>query len=131
MGTNVLVDASPTVWLVFNGIVVALLLIDLLGFNRKSHKIDLREAAWVSLFFVVAALAVNGWVWWHYGSDAGLTWLTGYVVEKSLSVDNLFVIAVLFGYFGVPAEYQHPGRHDGGDDRGFHRLSPLQLAETC
>lgn len=105
--TSHLVDASPTLWVVFNVIVVVLLLIDLLGFNRTAHKIGLREAAWESAFFVAASLAFNAWLWWAYGADAGLTWFTGYVVEKSLSVDNLFVIAVLFGYFGVPDKYQH------------------------
>ncbi|MEM0964010.1 MAG: TerC family protein, partial [Bacteroidota bacterium] len=94
-------------WVAFNGYVVALLLLDLLGFNRKAHKIEWREAAWLSAFFVVASLAVNAILWWAYGSGPGLTFLTAYLVEKSLSVDNLFVIAVLFGYFAVPAKYQH------------------------
>ena len=94
-------------WLALNAYVIGLLLIDLLLFNRESHKIEWREAAWLSAFFVAASLAVNVWIWAHYGHDAGLTFFTAYVVEKSLSVDNLFVIAVLFGYFSVPAAYQH------------------------
>ncbi|CAN5518707.1 TerC family protein [soil metagenome] len=100
-------DAPASAWIIFNLIVVALLALDLFGFNRKAHKIFLREAAWLSAFFIACSLAINAWVWIEWGPDAGLTWFTGYVVEKSLSVDNLFVIAVLFGYFGVPAEYQH------------------------
>ena len=101
------IDIPAWGWLALNGYVVCLLLLDLLVFNRKAHKIEWREAARMSLFFVAAALVVNGIIWWQFGPRPGVTFLTGYLVELSLSVDNLFVIAVLFGYFGVPAMYQH------------------------
>ena len=104
---NLHLDIPPDAWWALNGFVVALLLLDLLVFNRRSHSIGLREAARLSAFFVAAALAVAGSVWVGFGHAAGLTFLTGYLVEVSLSVDNLFVIAVLFGYFAVPAAYQH------------------------
>lgn len=100
-------DVSGVVWSAFVAYVVTLLLVDLLWFNRKSHRIEWREAARISALFVLSALAVNVFVWFRYGATAGLTFFTGYLVEVSLSVDNLFVIAVLFGYFGVPAAYQH------------------------
>ncbi|OZC02649.1 TerC family protein [Rubricoccus marinus] len=100
-------DVPTWAWIALNGYVVALLLLDLLVFNKKAHKIEWREAARLSAFFVAAALAVNAVIWWQFGPTPGLTFLTGYLVELSLSVDNLFVIAVLFGYFGVPAQYQH------------------------
>jgi tellurite resistance protein TerC len=100
-------DVSSLVWGAFVAYVVTLLLVDLLWFNRRSHKIEWGEAARISALFVLSALAVNAFVWLRYGSTAGLTFFTGYLVEISLSVDNLFVIAVLFGYFGVPAQYQH------------------------
>jgi tellurite resistance protein TerC len=100
-------DIPTAGWVALNAFVVVLLLLDLLVFNRRSHAIGLREAAKMTAFFVSAALAVAACVWGAYGHAAGLTFLTGYIVEMSLSVDNLFVIAVLFGYFAVPAPYQH------------------------
>lgn len=114
---QVLVTPTTATWVIFNAVVIALLLIDLFGFNKEAHKIELKEAAWESAFFILASLGINVWVWWmagpgigeswSAGHDAGLTWLTAYVIEKSLSVDNLFVIAVLLRYFQVPAKYQH------------------------
>ena len=101
------IDVPGWAWLTLNGYIVALLLIDLFLFNRTSHKIEWKEAAWLSAFFVAASLVVNVGIWIGYGHDPALTFFTAYIVEKSLSVDNLFVIAVLFGYFGVPAQYQH------------------------
>lgn len=100
-------EVSGAVWLGFNAFVVALLLVDLFGFNRKAHQINFGEAIRTSAFFVGAALFVNALIWLRYGNQAGLTFFTGYLVEISLSVDNLFVIAVLFGYFAVPGRYQH------------------------
>ena len=100
-------DVPTWAWIAFNAYVVGLLLLDLYGFNKKAHEIHWREAAWLSAFFVGASLAVNAVVWVAYGHAAGVTFLTAYLVEKSLSVDNLFVIAVLFGYFSVPPRYQH------------------------
>ena len=101
------IDVPAWAWVAFNAYVVVLLLLDLFVFNRKAHKIEWKEAAWLSAFFVAASLAVNAVIWWVWGHDPALTFFTAYVVEKSLSVDNLFVIAVLFGYFAVPAQYQH------------------------
>ena len=100
-------DIPGWAWLALNVYIVVLLLVDLLLFNKRAHKIEWKEAAWLSAFFVAASLAVNVAIWIGYGSEPALTFFTAYIVEKSLSVDNLFVIAVLFGYFGVPAQYQH------------------------
>ena len=107
MPTTTPTDVPTWAWIALNAYVVVLLLLDLLVFNRKAHRIEFGEAARLSLFFVATALAVNAGVWWLLGHDAGLAFFTGYIVEKSLSVDNLFVIAVLFGFFAVPAQYQH------------------------
>jgi tellurite resistance protein TerC len=107
--------ATAPIWIGFSAFVIALLLLDLLVFNRKAHRIEWREATRLSAFFVGAALAVNVFVYyWSLAEnpaavarDHAFIFLTGYLVEVSLSVDNLFVIAVLFGYFGVPPLYQH------------------------
>ncbi|GAB5534781.1 MAG: TerC family protein [Rubricoccaceae bacterium] len=100
-------DVPAWAWMALNSYVVGLLLLDLLVFNKKAHEIEWREAARLSAFFVGAALAVNALIWIAYGHTAGITFFTGYLVEISLSVDNLFVIAVLFGTFAVPPRYQH------------------------
>ena len=101
------IDVPGWAWLALNAYIVVLLVLDLFVFNRTSHKIEWKEAAWLSAFFVAASLAVNVAIWIGFGAEPALTFFTAYIVEKSLSVDNLFVIAVLFGYFGVPAQYQH------------------------
>ena len=95
------------VWLSFCAGVAVLLLLDLFVFNRKAHRVSVREALGASAFFVTCALGVGAWIWLAYGRTHGLTYLTGYVVELSLSVDNLFVFALLFRYFRVPPEVQH------------------------
>ncbi|MGY3087874.1 tellurite resistance protein TerC [Hymenobacter sp. UYAg731] len=100
-------ENTPLFWLAFTVFVVALLLLDLLVFNRQAHEIKLREALGWSAFWVVLSLSFNGLVYRTMGHQAGLQWLTGYLVEKALSVDNLFVFLLIFNYFKVPAQYQH------------------------
>jgi len=94
-------------WIGFNGFVLIMLCIDLGVFHRKSHVVSMKEAlswtaAWVSL-----ALIFNLGVWHYLGQQKALEFFTGYVIEYSLSVDNMFVFALLFSYFSVPALYQH------------------------
>jgi tellurite resistance protein TerC len=98
---------TPIFWLAFTVFVVALLLLDLLVFNRQAHEIKLREALGWSAFWVALSLCFNGLVYRTMGHQAGLQWLTGYLVEKALSVDNLFVFLLIFSYFKVPPQYQH------------------------
>lgn len=100
-------ENTPLFWLVFNVFVIGLLLLDLLVFNRKAHAIKLREALGWSAFWVALSLAFNFLVYRTMGPEAGLQWLTGYLVEKALSVDNLFVFLLIFNYFKVPAQFQH------------------------
>ena len=94
-------------WLEFLGVVLVLLAFDLFVVHRKPHAVSFKEAAGWSVFWVAIALAFNGWVWWEYDGDVALQFFTAYVMEKSLSVDNLFVFVVLFGFFKVPPELRH------------------------
>ena len=94
-------------WVVFGGIVLVMLALDLGVFHRKEHVVRPREALAWSAVWIGLALAFGAFVWLRSGSDAGLEYLTGYVVEKSLSVDNVFVFVVIFGALGIPPVYQH------------------------
>ena len=93
-------------WIGLIGVVVVMLAIDLL-MHRDHHVITMREAAAWSGVWVALGLGFGGLLWWQYGADIGLQYVTGYVIEKSLAVDNIFVFAMLFSYFAVPREYQH------------------------
>ncbi len=94
-------------WGAFGAFVLGMLAIDLGLFHRKDHEIRPREALAWSAVWVALALAFAGYVWSRHGAGSGLEFLTGYVIEKSLSVDNIFVFVVIFGAFGIPALYQH------------------------
>lgn len=94
-------------WLAFLGIVAALLVLDLGLFHRDNREIGVRESLGLSAFYVTLGLAFGGGVWWHLGPDAGMNYLTGFVVEKTLAMDNVFVIAMIFAFFAVPRIYQH------------------------
>jgi tellurite resistance protein TerC len=94
-------------WVGFNAFVLVMLALDLGVFHRKAHEVSLKEAAgWSAVWVSVAALFGMG-VWWYAGPQTGLEFFTGYLVEKSLAVDNIFVIALIFSYFAIPAIYQH------------------------
>jgi len=98
---------SIWLWLGFNLAVLILLALDLGVFNRKQREIDVTRALWLSAFYVVLALAFNAGVFHYRGVEAGYEFLTGYLIEKSLSLDNIFVIALIFAHFAVPLQYQH------------------------
>ena len=100
-------ENTPLFWILFNLFVVGLLLLDLLVFNRRAHAVKLGEALGWSAFWITLSLSFNLLVYCTMGHEAGLQWLTGYLIEKALSVDNLFVFLLIFTYFKVPAEYQH------------------------
>lgn len=94
-------------WVAFNAFVIAMLALDLGVFHRKAHEVRIKEALGWSAVWIAMALAFNVWVWFQLGPQKGTQFLTGYLIEKSLSVDNVFVFAVLFTFFGIPAQYQH------------------------
>ncbi len=98
---------TPLQWGSFLALIFALLALDLGVFNRKVHRVGLREALSWSLVWIAISLLFNFWVYRRFGPQVGLEFLTGYVIEKSLSFDNIFVFIVIFSYFAVPPEYQH------------------------
>ncbi len=97
----------PTeVWLGFTALVAGLLFLDLGVLNRRSHVLSMREAATWSGCLVALAILFGAFLWWREGSQTGIEFYTGYLVELSLSVDNLFVFILIFQYFAVPPEFQ-------------------------
>jgi TerC family integral membrane protein len=96
---------TPTLWAVTIGIVVALLVVDFVA-TRKPHEVSMKEAVAWSAFYVALPLAFGGYVWAAHGSERGVEYYTGYLVEKALSVDNLFVFMLLLAAFAVPAALQ-------------------------
>lgn len=94
-------------WIVFGGLVFFLLALDLFVINRNPHEIKTKEAFWTSVFWICLSLAFNGFVFLERGTQKGLEFFTGYIIEKALSVDNIFVFVVIFAYFQVPQKYQH------------------------
>jgi tellurite resistance protein TerC len=98
---------SPALWGAFLVGVLFMLALDLGVFHKDTHRVTSREALTWSIVWVCLSLAFCGYVWWEFGSEPGLEWLSAYVVEKSLSVDNIFVFIVIFRYMKVPRDHLH------------------------
>ena len=94
-------------WPLLIGVIAALLLIDILVIHRKAHEVHTKEAAIESSVWIGVGLLFALLMWWEFGSSAAGEYMGGYLIEKSLSVDNVFVWAVLFAHFQVPKKYQH------------------------
>ena len=94
-------------WLVFGGVVVTLLALDLGVLHRDGGEISVTESLWLSAGYIAVALVFGGWLWWQVGPQQGMDYFTAYAVEKSLSLDNVFVISLVFAAFAVPRQYQH------------------------
>lgn len=102
------VMGKPTwMWLLFIAIVIALLVIDLGILHRKSKPIGVSESLWMSTFYIAIALLFGVWVWYSIGAQSATEYVTGFLVEKTLAMDNVFIISLIFTYFAVPAAYQH------------------------
>ena len=100
--------SKPTwMWLVFIGIVITLLVFDLGVLNKKDHEIGVRESLRLSALYITLGVAFSGFVWWQIGLEEAELYLTAFVVEKTLALDNVFVIALIFSYFAIPRMYQH------------------------
>ena len=95
------------VWLTFVGIVIALLAFDLGVLHKDDKEIGVRESLLLSAGYISVALLFGAWVWWYLGAQSGMDYYTGFMIEKSLSMDNVFVIALIFSFFAIPRQYQH------------------------
>lgn len=94
-------------WLLFFGVVFTLLVLDLGVFHKRQHAIGIKESLLMSGFYILMAVIFGGWVWYQLGSQSAAEYFTGYLVEKSLSMDNIFLISVIFSFFAIPLKYQH------------------------
>jgi tellurite resistance protein TerC len=94
-------------WLLFLTIVIALLVFDLGVLHKEDHEIGVAESLRLSGMYIALGLSFAGFVWWQLGAEASKMYLTAFVVEKTLAMDNVFVIAMIFSYFAIPRVYQH------------------------
>jgi tellurite resistance protein TerC len=99
--------SSPLLWGIFLITVTAMLLVDLLVINRRAHKPTVREAAIQSGAWIGISVLIGGIIWAIFGAEHGAPYFTGYIIEKSLSVDNIFVWGLVLSFFGVPDKYRH------------------------
>lgn len=102
-----LLGVDAWLWLLFLGIVVVLLALDLGVLHRKEREIGIAESLALSAGYIAVALAFGTWIWQSQGRESGLAWMTGYMVEKTLSLDNVFVISLIFASLAIPRAYQH------------------------
>ena len=98
---------STYLWIGFNVFILIMLALDLGVFNKKIHVVSIKEALLWSVVWITLALIFNAGIYFFMGDQKAFEFLTGYVIEKSLSIDNIFVFVLIFSYFKVPAEYQH------------------------
>ena len=105
--TTDFLDKPIWMWALFLTIIIALLALDLGVLHRKQREIGVRESVKLAGFYIAIGLAFGGWIAWQMGQEAAVAYLTGFVVEKSLALDNVFVIAMIFSFFHVPRRYQH------------------------
>ena len=95
------------VWLVFISIVATLLAFDLGVLHKDDREIGVRESLLLSGGYISVSVMFGAWIWWYLGAQSGMEYMTGFLIEKSLSMDNVFVIALIFTYFAIPRKYQH------------------------
>ncbi len=94
-------------WLSFLGIVAALLAFDLGILHKDDKELGIAESLKLSAFYIAIAVAFGAWIWWSRGAESSLQYFTGYAIEKALSIDNVFVISLIFGYFAIPPKFQY------------------------
>ena len=98
-------NLSNSIWIGTVAFIVGLLVFDLLASSRKAHDVSFKEASFWSVFYIAVALIFGAWVWIEFGDQFGKEYFAAYVVEKSLSVDNLFVFVIILANFAVPSIY--------------------------
>jgi len=98
-------DVTLLTWALVVGAILALIVVDLLTVSRKPHDVMFKEAAGWSIFYIAVAIGFGVWVWQTAGSQFGTEYFAAYLVEKSLSVDNLFVFIIILAQFAVPSIY--------------------------
>jgi tellurite resistance protein TerC len=104
---SLFLGAPVWAWLVFMAIVIVLMAFDLGVLNKTDHEIGIKESLWLSAFYIGIALVFGLGVWYYFGSQSAIEYYTGFLVEKSLSMDNVFVFALIFGFLGIPRLYQY------------------------
>lgn len=102
-----LASAPLWAWLVFLAVVLALLLFDLGVLNKNDHEIGIKESLLLTAGYIFVAVLFGGWVWYQFGANQAIDYYTGFLVEKSLSMDNVFVFALIFGFLKIPRIYQY------------------------
>ncbi|PWB31842.1 TerC family protein [Pseudomonas sp. SDI] len=105
--SNDFLGTPSWLWLVFITIVIALLVFDLGVLHREHREIEMRESLLLYAGYFSVGLMFGGWVWYELGAQSALEFYTGLLVEQSLSMDNVFVMAMIFGFFAIPRRYQH------------------------
>jgi len=105
--TSDFIGQSVWLWLVFAVVVGALLAFDLGVLHKHDRELGVGESLVLSAFYIAIALVFGAWLWWSMGPTSGMEYFTGYALEKALSIDNVFVISLIFSYFAIPAKYQY------------------------
>lgn len=102
-----MLDKPLWMWGIFFAVIFSLLILDLGLFNKKDHEIGVKESLRMSAFYVSIGLLFGCWIWYSLGGQKASEYFTGFIVEESLSLDNIFIIAMIFSYMHIPRKYQH------------------------
>lgn len=107
MHNGAVMDKSISIWIIFVSIVLILLVLDLGVFHKNSREIGFKESLWMSFFYVIIAFIFGLWVWYIKGLNSFAEYITGFLVEKSLALDNIFLISLIFSSLSIPLKFQH------------------------
>jgi tellurite resistance protein TerC len=105
--TSIFLGKQVWIWLTFIAVVLVLLFLDLGVLNKGEKEIEVGKSLWLSAFYIAIALAYGGWIWSYLGQTSAIQYYTGFFIEKTLALDNIFVISLIFSYFAIPRKYQH------------------------